>query len=346
MNTIVGSISPRVEHVQRNIGLDVTKGVAALLVCMLHFLHVDFGVVNSNTLYIPNLTKIIYGICACSVPLFFMINGTLMLTRECSKQKLLNKIFNLIKIRFVWGGVIGLAILVIQHKHISFGNLWHASFYLWFFEALAVIYIFLFLWYNIKSSKWSILIPVLLFVFPFLTNFIGLCIVSFGGDAPGSLGHSGFFRLYGILYFLIPFYLQKIDLSKLMTAIIILSGLCLIAFEVFVWSNYQGYVYEGMNACFPTIGAMLITIGVYHTFTSINYNTDSGIVKYFSWCGRNCMGIYLFHMPIIVIANLYLPAQNFNLFLNITICLIITTMSAYIYEILKLSTPLRKSLQI
>lgn len=318
----------------RNIGLDVIKGIAAILVCMLHFLHAEFGFVNGETIYIPNLTKIFYGFCACSVPLFFMVNGTLILHRNLRIKKICVKILNLLKIRFVWGLVLGLLICGLQYKTISLSNLLSASFYLWFFEALAVIYLFLILWNRINIYRWSIAIPIIIFIHPFLTNLVGLCIAAYTGNTYGNLGHSGFFRLYSLLYFLLPMYLDKIKLPHLINILMILSGLLIVAFEVFVWSNLEGIVYEGMNACFPTVGALLMTVGIYSSLRQLNFKSNNLTVRYLSWLGRNCLGIYLFHMPIIVCINRFMQPQSFNLLINIFSCLIISAICGYLYKIL------------
>lgn len=89
---------------KRNIGLDIIKGFAALLVCMLHLLRVDFGSVIPGEIYFPNLSKIIYGLCACSVPLFFFVNGYLVGFRQNKPGQIFRKIVNLFKLRIVWGG--------------------------------------------------------------------------------------------------------------------------------------------------------------------------------------------------------------------------------------------------
>ena len=85
---------------ERNIGLDIIKGFAALLVCMLHLLRVDFGEVVPGETYIPNMTKIFYGLCACSVPIFFFVNGYLVGCRKNDPKTILKKILNLLKLRF------------------------------------------------------------------------------------------------------------------------------------------------------------------------------------------------------------------------------------------------------
>ena len=77
---------------KRNLGLDIIKGFAALLVCVLHFIRVDFGEVVQGEMYIPNLTKMIYGVCACSVPIFFYVNGYLVGCRQNETKSVLMKI--------------------------------------------------------------------------------------------------------------------------------------------------------------------------------------------------------------------------------------------------------------
>lgn len=317
---------------KRNIGLDIIKGFAALLVCMLHLIHVDFGTVVSGETYIPNLTKILYGVCACSVPIFLFVNGYLVGCRQNETKSILMKILNLLKLRVVVGGLIGFIVCIVLSEPHSIGNYRYLTTYLWFFEALIIIYVWTIFWDKIKAYKWSIIFPIFFFIVPFLTNFVGLISALFGHQLSDMFGHWGFFRLYGILYFILPFYMDRKVLPRLWAIVAVVAGLAEIALEVFVWSNISGSVYDGMNACFPTVGALLMTIGFFSLFTTAEYNEENIVVKYFAWLGRNCMGIYLFHMPVIYVINMYIGKTLIPVVAAIAICFAIISTCALIYS--------------
>ena len=320
-------------HMQkRNIGLDIIKGFAALLVCMLHLLRVDFGSVIPGEIYFPNLSKIIYGLCACSVPLFFFVNGYLVGFRQNKPGQIFRKIVNLFKLRIVWGGIIGAIMCIILKRTYTFSNFKELTFYLWFFEALIIVYVFLLVWDKIKYSKWSIAIPIVLFMVPFCSNFIGLVLTFLDHTLPDFWGHTGFFRLYGIFYFILPFYLKGRTLTVSWAIVSVIIGLDIIKLEVYVWSNIYGVVYDGMNACFPTIGALLMTLGFFSLFTAKMYNEQNKIVQYVAWLGRNCMGIYIFHIPFVAFFRTYISTTYVPTVCAIIVSGIIITMSALIYS--------------
>ena len=93
----------------------------------------------------------IYYLCDFSVPLFFMVNGFLMFSKEeISYGYAFRKILNLIKVVVLWNLLIMLPVLVFRRKIVNpvrlcleslfqKGYLWH----FWFFGALMLLYLFL-----------------------------------------------------------------------------------------------------------------------------------------------------------------------------------------------------------
>lgn len=316
---------------KRNIGIDMIKGFAALLVCMLHFLHVDFGEVVPGETYVPNLTKVLYGVCACSVPIFFYVNGYFVGYRQTPPKTILMKILNLLKLRIVVGALIGFLVCVIVGRSHSFENYMTITSCLWFFEALIVIYIWMLVWNKIKDYKWSIVFLIMFFVVPFLTNFVGLIATLIGYSLPDFFGHNGLYRLYGLMYFMLPFYTDRKVLPRTWAIIAVVAGWALITLEVFVWSNATGIVYDGMNACFPTVGALLMTIGFFSLFTTVKFNENNLIVRYFAWLGCNCMGVYLFNIPFIMIFCKYVYESTLPTIGAIAVCFAIVTCCSAIY---------------
>ena len=63
---------------ERIVGYDVLKTLAIFGVVLYHFGRVNFGTFNAAGVYYPNVTKVFYELLACSVPLFFMVNGALL----------------------------------------------------------------------------------------------------------------------------------------------------------------------------------------------------------------------------------------------------------------------------
>lgn len=91
---------------ERNQNLDLIKCIACLGVVGLH----SVGMVNYT----------IYYLCDFSVPLFFMVNGFLMFSKEeISYGYAFRKILNLIKVVVLWNLLIMLPVLVFRRKIVN-----------------------------------------------------------------------------------------------------------------------------------------------------------------------------------------------------------------------------------
>lgn len=71
---------------QRIFGLDLLKALAAFFVVLYHVGMVDLGY-REGVYYYPTLTQVLWLFCACGVPLFFMINGALTVSRHYDLKK-------------------------------------------------------------------------------------------------------------------------------------------------------------------------------------------------------------------------------------------------------------------
>ncbi len=123
--------------INRNVNLDLIKCIAC------------FAVVGLHAVGMNNYT--IYYLCGCGVPLFFMVNGYLMFSKDnINYSYAFHKILQIVKIVFFWNLLITLPVLLLRHKPVnpfalSFhsllqkGYLWH----FWFFGALLLLYLIL-----------------------------------------------------------------------------------------------------------------------------------------------------------------------------------------------------------
>ena len=80
---------------------DLIKIVAAFMVCFYHLGLLDVGTV-SEAFYVPNINKLILNLCAMSVPLFFMVNGALMLRRPYSIKEIFLRFLKIIFLYYFW----------------------------------------------------------------------------------------------------------------------------------------------------------------------------------------------------------------------------------------------------
>lgn len=317
---------------KRNIKYDIIKSIAAFLICIYHLDITDFGQFYTGQTYYPNFNKIILGVCSAGVPLFFVISGALALTKYASKYYFISKAISALKIYTIWSIICGITITSMLNLQLNLNNFLISINYLWFFQSLSFLYIFTILFNMIKTNKYTYFIPIIILICPFVINFLYDIFLIF--DINIKPHRTGFFRLYSLLYFTLLFF-YKPHFSFIKSFIFIILGLFLIALDVYLFTNYNGYIFDGVNSSFPTIGALFITLGIYCVFNNIEYDPNSRIVKIAAFWGKNCLGIYLFHMPIIVFIKQFLVHGKVNILYALFITIIIMTISSIVFYFLR-----------
>ena len=89
---------------ERYYGIDILKIISAFLVVFYHLGSLDFGVSNLEN-YVPNTNYVMYTFTAMSIPIFFMVNGSLLLNKNYALKSILWKIFKLGLLIVVWSVV-------------------------------------------------------------------------------------------------------------------------------------------------------------------------------------------------------------------------------------------------
>ncbi len=287
---------------QRIWHLDFIKIIAAFMVVFYHFAYykMDYGFTQGVT-YCPNLNRVMMSLAACSVPLFFMVNGALLFRKHRSWKHMYRKAAKIAVLYFVW----------------SF-----AEFPGWFFQILALLYILfpLFQFLKEKYKKLYILICGMVFVMPFLYNTVLAVIYSFNPDivltaAGHELKHTGLFALYSILYFLLGPAMEDKTLSLSKSILTAAAGWCFLIFECVVYTNKNGAVWDGVNASFPTLGALLLSVGIFMLLKRVRFDKAQ---KYLMFASDMILPIYLLHMPVINFIKGLTGTFQVNLFTGIT----------------------------
>lgn len=129
---------------KRNIGIDLIKIIACILVITLHSLDPTNPVVTNNTF---NLS--LYYVGTLAIPVFFMASGYFVLNKSyISYAYSFNRIKNILIVVFSWLILYSLAVLVVKHKFTflneiegsAFTGISDSHFYhFWFFWALIIM---------------------------------------------------------------------------------------------------------------------------------------------------------------------------------------------------------------
>lgn len=302
--------------------IDILKILAAFLTVFYHLAYykLDYGFVQGQV-YTPNINRIVMCLSACCVPLFFLVNGALLLKAERSIRSVYIKIIKIALLLLIWS--------------------W-SGFPSWFFKTLCILYLLfpIFRWI-IKNKRLHYTACIVVFLFPFLYNFAVFLVAFFGVTdfllfgikIPISiLERTGVFTMYGVLYFLLGPILKNAKRTPLVIdASLIIGGLALVVWECVGYTNVQNQMFDGVNAAFPTVGALFLSVGLFLLIKKGSYNK---IVKIISLLSSGVLAIYLTHS--LFIKWFYMVVGNelkISLILSLAITLLICVIAAAIGKI-------------
>lgn len=313
----------------RIFGYDLIKTIAISMIVFYHLGGIDYGAIEPGHFYLPNLNKFFSALCAAGVPLFFMVNGALVIPKNLHWKQLLFKVFHLLFLfvfwKFVLHYLISFKLLAIEDKMVHF----------WFLCTLSIVYLMSIVLQKSTFLRHAVL--VFLFLFPFCYNFLWNVVLFFvpSFDACKVI-HAGFFTLYSVLYYYLGGSLRTRHTSSFYAIGLIVLGLLLVNFEVVAMSNHYQVIYDGVNSSFPTLGAMAMSVGIFFLVKDVS---NEGIPhQIISFVGRNTMGIFIIHVLGIFLLRKYFLDSLFNInpIIALLISLLIILITASFSEFLKM----------
>ena len=306
----------------RVLSLDFLKILAAFLVVFYHLAYskLDYGFTEGQ-LYWPNLNRIAMCFASCSVPVFFLVNGVLMMGRERSWKSVYLKALNIAVLMVLWSV---------------------AQFPSWFFRTLALTYLMhpLLQYLLKKKMPLYLLLCGAVFVMPFLYNAMVLVIKAMGiqaiGPVPvGGLQVTGVFTMYGLLYFMMGPLLERKEKYPVWLGILCaVSGWALVITECVIYTNLDQAVYDGVNHAFPTIGALLLSVGVYMLVKRLDLRR---LEKPIAFLCDGILPVYVMHIGVILLIKRLTGPFTLNLATAILgtcgVCLICTLLGKLLQRI-------------
>ena len=312
----------------RFFGYDLIKTIAISMIVFYHLGGIDYGAIEPGHFYLPNLNKFFSALCAAGVPLFFMVNGALVIPKNLHWKQLLFKVFHLLFLfvfwKFVLQYLISFKLLAIEDKMVHF----------WFLCTLSIVYLMSIVLQKSTFLRHAVL--VFLFLFPFCYNFLWNVVLFFAPSFDAcTVVHTGFFTLYGVLYYYLGGSLGTRHTSSLYAIGLIVFGLLLVNFEVVAMSNHYHAIYDGVNSTFPTLGALAMSVGIFIIFKDVSFN--DGIARNIvSYVGQNTMGIFLFHVLVIFLLRQFSPSifVNLNFWTSLLLSVLIILCTAFISSLI------------
>ena len=300
---------------QRLLYIDYIKALGIILVILYH------------CQYVPLNSMFIQGVYAICVPLFFMVNGYLMLRKQYSIKALLKKNLKILVVLFVWAFIstgVSMGLNGEWGSTFNSGNafLFNALFirkpycnHLWFLKEIFVLnllnpIIYSFIHADNKRLRYLLVILILCTV-----RFVDVVVSRFANPL------LGWQTSFSVLYYVLGFALleQKLFTDKLKTwQLVLVVGVAIIMQWLYNWVLIKGplsslnsekqwvndIVWDGYNA--PCI--VLLTSAICLPFQRIPWRK----CKWALFIGQYSLAIYVMQTPIQRIIQSVLPIQTWS----------------------------------
>lgn len=321
---------------KRVFGFDAIKALAAFFVVLYHVGMVDMGY-RDGQYYYPTVVQVIWLFCACGVPLFFMVNGALTVHRNYDLKKSAVKAGRLVLAGLFWGLMV--ICLQIFTKNTPFSLTPDRLNYYWFLFTLAMLYIVNYVLSMLpRWCRWVVIVALL--IYPFVAN-LAWDVVTLRD--PATHIHSwrtGAFTLYGVVYLYAGDYFRQRKVSLWVTLVCAVVGLGLLAIEAMAFSNRIHHTFAAGNYCFPTIGALLLSIAVFLWVRDCDLPRFPLLKRFITFLGNNALGIYIFHLMLMQLFGRFSPFEE-GLYVHPVVAMLITlvymVLSAGISELIRRS---------
>ena len=302
---------------------DFLKTISMFLVCFYHFKLMDFHFVEDQA-YFMNIDYLIYCVSSIAVPIFFMVNGALLLNRNYNYESYIKKAIKLYILLIIWKCINVVAAIYVRkitgYTMFSFISLLFSNnfpnvdlTYLWFIHALIAIYliapILKYLYDNNQKLFNHVLIVISCFSFGFVLLNIILQFIEWhfrlksGSISYIDLTYSNPFGVYAyaILYFALGGITYKNllenSLQKIKSYMLILSFLInwvALALWGITFSNIGNYVYDAVFNGYQTPMTAVMAASIFILFSRVKIQ-NKFILKTSELISNNCFGIYLVH---------------------------------------------------
>lgn len=275
----------------REYAFDILRVISMIMVIIIHIANVycrSYGMISTKS-YLISL--IFNTICRVSVPIFFMISGSLLLDRSFNKEKYIKRVLKYIVLIVVWD----IIYLVWEYFYlgVTYDKLYMLIIdpyraHLWFLYTILVLYAIQPL-LKLIMNKSNNVVKIIL-----LTVWIILSLASMINPYVAK-----FFTIFSYIgYFIIGKYLydfiKKYDLRKYNISLVLIMIIC---FSISIWMNYSLSIklnqFYNLFFAYRTPFIMISSFALYVLIIS-NYRKDS-LNKFITGLSDLSLGVYLIH---------------------------------------------------
>jgi surface polysaccharide O-acyltransferase-like enzyme len=341
--------------------IDLLKGIAIFFVIIYHFNNLTMNLFETQNTY-AYYNYFFQTIFSTGVPIFFFVNGGLLLNKDFNLKKHILRLITIILLTIVWGIITLLILMPIKNEYMSLFEfaktlaMWKAQWinHLWFLKAVVVIYIFFPLFKKTydddRNNLYFFLVIAFLMTFGnvFLSNCANVLEFMIGKNyLNGNINFFGEFNAfkgiygYSIVYFILgglffkhkeKFYEKK--WVTVATATIIICMVLLTLYGVLM-SKSNGEIYDIVWYGYDSIPTLCMVIALF--ILAIKYKGNFKILNLINIAGENSLGIYFTHM---IWGNLFIKCfkkipYSHNIATNILFALFILFISLLSVSLLK-----------
>ena len=306
----------------RYAGLDLMKTLAIFFVILYHGMAFESYILTDGSA-LSYIKYFLQGLLCICVPVFFFVNGALMLQKEFAIKKHIRKLLKLVFLILFWGSLTLAVLMPVRSEFFGAfefvksllslrGNWIH---HIWFLCALFGVYIFMPLIKNCFDTSKRVfayfILAVMLFSFGGtlivqVFDLVGFAMgknISVAGlalfqklDPFASTAYAlGYFMLGGLLF-------QKreaLNLKKyrvLAVIFAICAALCIFFYGVMM-SRRDGVQYDVVCSLYDSVFALVLTVSLF--LLVLPMKAENKLGKFLALCGSNTLGIYLIHWIIL-----------------------------------------------
>lgn len=342
----VDMVNGKCDNLERYINrwdyIDLIEFIGMFFVLIYHSTTYQFSWLDdNNTIYfIRYYLRTILSVC---VPLFFFANGYLLLNRSFNLKKHIFKIVNIVVLTVVWGIIVVLILMPIEHEFLSIREIlsyvwtWHQGWinYLWYMGALVCIYIFLPILKAVFDTKRNIFIyfTIICALLTFGNRALSICGTILASGHEVSFLDVNLFNIfnpfrgiygYSFVYFcvggLAHSFKEKIDLINVkkrniyaaFTLVLSCAGLFTTGI---VLSKISGKMWDVVWEGYDTFFTFVNVCAIFMIAISYIPKKNSILSSYILNVSQNTLGIYFIHEVLIhltrPVVKEWLIAQNF-----------------------------------
>ena len=297
---------------ERYYWIDYLKVISILLVVVLHT--VNIGIVNNKNVS----GGFIYYFGTIAIPLFFMIDGYLLLSKERDYKYTFKRIKKISIIVLFYYFIIFIPFIIFKNNsslfQVLFKTLEKEGFFyqFWFLGSLIIVNLLLPLFSKLINNNYKLykVITIIMIIICILVDLLNIFLnknynLNIRIIMPQTFRlwtWFGYFLLGGL--FIKENYFNKINIfNHFILCLVFYSLLIVIATK----SSYWLYGTKYAESFYDSILCILVNCLLFSLFKKINFSGPKNIIEQLS---KLTMGVYIYHIPIIILIKKVLTFNN------------------------------------